>query len=163
MIQITSIEEEDASTPELPSYSYAHSANAGRIAPLEKQSFTDEQKEYARALFFALKPFAAERPTMPLQHIMTFLQVVLEEGKGVTEYADKARVAQSVMTRHLLDIGERNRAKEPGYAWITQKADLQDMRRHKTFLSAKGRGVIHDVIHALDGLCTTLIRKHNKT
>jgi hypothetical protein len=47
-----------------------------------------------------------ENPHMNLANFMVFLRVGMEEGKGVTEYADDAGVYKTIMTRHLLDLGE---------------------------------------------------------
>jgi hypothetical protein len=44
----------------------------------------------------------------------TFLVVVLDEGKSVQEYADAAGVSKSVMSRHILDLGDRTRYMEVG-------------------------------------------------
>ena len=46
---------------------------------------------------------------MPVQYITSFLLVATDEGLTVTDYAKKAGVSKSVMSRHLLDIGGRSR------------------------------------------------------
>jgi hypothetical protein len=114
-----------------------------------KPTLTEEEKEYARALLLALEPFRALRPTMPLQYVYTFLQVATEEGKGVTEYARSAGVSPTVMTRHLLDIGERNRAREEGFGLITQHRDKEDLRRHHAKITPVGKALMHKIITAL--------------
>ena len=81
-----------------------------------KPTLSQEERATARALYLALQQFTALRPTMPLQYVMTFLLVAMEEGKGVTEYAKMAEVPPTVMTRHLLDIGDLNREREAGGA-----------------------------------------------
>ena len=63
----------------------------------------------AKALLSTLEPFRALRSAMPLQYITAFLQVANEEGLGVSDYAKRAGVSVSTMSRHLLDI-----ATEPG-------------------------------------------------
>ncbi len=67
---------------------------------------------------------------MPLQYVYLLLTVVVKEGQTVTEYAEKAGVPQTVMTRHLLEIGDRSRDKEKGLGLVTQKADMNDLRKH---------------------------------
>jgi hypothetical protein len=81
---------------------------------MEKSSFNEEERDAARALVAALESFRALRPTMPLQYVYLFLTVVVKEGQTVTEYAEKAGVPQTVMTRHLLEIGDGSRDKEKG-------------------------------------------------
>jgi DNA-binding MarR family transcriptional regulator len=95
------------------------------------------------ALFDA---FRSVRHDMPLQHAYTFLLVAIQEGLGVVEYAERADVATSVMTRHLLDLGPHTRKREPGYGLVMMRMDPNDMRRHQTFLTPKGHALLHKVI-----------------
>ena len=92
-----------------------------------------------------LDAFRAVRPTMPLQHAYAFLLVAEEEGLGVTEYAERANVAQTVMTRHLLDIGSHNRRRQEGYGLVIQRPDPNDFRRHQTFLTNEGKALYHRI------------------
>jgi DNA-binding MarR family transcriptional regulator len=80
-------------------------------------------------------------PTMPLQYITAFLMVARAEGKSVTEYAEIAGVSTSVMSRHLLDIGDRSRTHEPGYGLVTSRPNPTELRRHEIFLTPKGRAL----------------------
>lgn len=98
------------------------------------------------ALFDA---FRQVRHDMPLQHAYTFMLVALREGCGVIEYAEQAGVAQTVMTRHLLDIGLQNRKREPGYGLVVQRPDPMDLRKHQTFLTPKGRALLHKVLRVM--------------
>jgi DNA-binding MarR family transcriptional regulator len=97
----------------------------------------------------ALEPFRHIRPTMPLQYVYTFLQVAVDEGKGVTEYAHQAGVSSTVMTRHLLDIGERNRNREEGFRLVTQARDVNDLRRHNARVTPIGKALINKIVNAL--------------
>jgi DNA-binding MarR family transcriptional regulator len=96
-----------------------------------------------------LSELAKLRPTMPLQQAIAFLLVAEDEGLGVGEYAQLANVSQSVMTRNLLDLGERNRNKGPGFGLLEQRMDPVNMRRHQTFLTPDGRALVRRLIHAL--------------
>lgn len=102
-----------------------------------------------RALAFC-KEFHKVRPTMPLQYVTAFLLVAMNEGMSVQEYAELADVSQSVMTRCLLDMGERNRYKEPGFGLIMQRMDPMDMRRHQTFLTPQGRALWRRVLQTFE-------------
>lgn len=114
-----------------------------------KPTLTSEERAAMRALYLALKEFTALRPTMPLQYVMTFLLVATEEGKGVTEYAKMNEVSPTVMTRHLLDIGDRNRAREEGFGLVTQERDATDLRRHHARITPRGKGIAHRIMQAL--------------
>jgi hypothetical protein len=83
---------------------------------LSRTPVDPEDKRVAASLFNALREFMRERGDMPAQYILSFLLVAMDEGKSVSEYAQAVGVSNSVMSRHLLDIGERNRHLEKG-AW----------------------------------------------
>jgi len=86
---------------------------------------------------------------MPLQYLYTFLMVATDEGKGGTEYAQKAGVSTTVMTRHLLDIGDRNRALEAGLGLVTQERDAVDLRRHRARITPAGKALVSKIINAM--------------
>jgi DNA-binding MarR family transcriptional regulator len=90
--------------------------------------------------------FRAVRRIMPMQHAYAFLLVALEEGRGVQEYADRAGVTQAVMTRILFALGSRSQGWESGYGLVQQDRDTEDARRHQTFLTAKGKALMHEVV-----------------
>ena len=123
------------------------------LSPTGKPSFTAEEKAYIEGLLLALEPFLEIRHTMPLQYVTSFLRVALEEGEGVTEYAKKADVSKTVMTRHLLDIGERDREGHEGFGLVLQKRDPQDLRINRTYVAPKGAAKMRKAISALRLLC----------
>lgn len=116
-----------------------------------RQSLSAEEKAELRRLLATLETFRNLRSTMPLQYVITFLLVCLDEGKGVTEYAKDAGVSQSVMTRHLEDIGDRNRHKMEGFGLITQRNDPLNLRKNQALLTNKGKGFASQLIRLLKG------------
>jgi DNA-binding MarR family transcriptional regulator len=116
-----------------------------------RQSLDDETKNAMQDMLAALEPFRALRQTMPLQYIVSFLLVALDEGRGVNEYAERAGVGTSVMSRHLLDIGERNRHMEEGFGLVTQRPDPMELRKHQMMLTPKGKAVAHQIARHLRG------------
>lgn len=113
-----------------------------------KETVTAEEKAALKALLGALEPFRARKPTITLQQVMAFLLVALNEGRQVTEYARMAGIAQGVMTRNLLDLGEYTRNREPGLDLLEQKPDLMNRRAHLTFLTHKGSSVVGAITRA---------------
>lgn len=87
---------------------------------------------------------------MPAQYIVAFLMVATKEGRGVVDYAKQAGVSVSVMSRHLLDIGERNRHMEKGYGLVTYQPNPLELRKHEYFLTDKGRALYHQVIRHIE-------------
>jgi DNA-binding MarR family transcriptional regulator len=116
-----------------------------------RQSLDEDTKNAMHDMLAALEPFRALRQTMPLQYIVSFLLVALDEGRGVNEYAERAGVGTSVMSRHLLDIGERNRHMEEGFGLVTQRPDPMELRKHQMMLTPKGRAVAHQIARHLRG------------
>lgn len=102
-----------------------------------------------RAMSF-INVFRAIKQTMPLQHAYTFMLVAMNEGLSVSEYAEMAGVAQSVMTRHLLDIGPHNRRRGEGYGLVIQRPNPADFRQHQTFLTSQGKALLHRVLLTLE-------------
>lgn len=99
----------------------------------------------------ALSTFKLLNETMPLQYVLSFLAVAQEEGLGVTEYAKKIGVNVTTMSRHLLDIGARNRKMQPGYGLIMYRPDPLELRKHQYFLTPKGKQLLHTFLRELDG------------
>ena len=90
--------------------------------------------------------FRAVRRIMPMQHAYAFLLVASEEGRGVQEYAERAGVTQAVMTRILFALGSRSRRRERGYGLVRQDIDMEDARKHQTFLTAKGKALMREIV-----------------
>ena len=102
-----------------------------------------------RSLIASIEPFRSIRSTMPLQYVMAFLLVAMEEGLSVSEYAQRAGVSLSVMSRHLLDIGERNRHMEEGFGLITARQSPLELRKSEIFLTPKGKAMLHKIVRQL--------------
>jgi DNA-binding MarR family transcriptional regulator len=120
-----------------------------RAAKDFKPTLDEEARAAARTLRLAIEPFIALKPGMPMSYFRTFLLVAEEEGLGVNDYAGKVESSPTVMTRNLLDIGDRNRLREEGLGLITQERDLFDLRRHNAKVTPKGKALMHKMITAL--------------
>ena len=114
-----------------------------------RKSIPEDERQSARVALTALSPFYEFRGAMPLQYVTAFLLVAEEEGLGVGEYAKRANVSISVMSRHLQDIGDRDRNKEPGFGLVTSRANPMNLREKEVFLTDKGRAVRHKLHRAL--------------
>ncbi len=114
-----------------------------------RQSIGDEDKRKLAAFGRALDVLFDERSSMPMQLVKSFLTAALHEGEGVTELAKRAGLSQSVMSRHLLDIGDRNRHMEEGFGWVTHQTDPMELRKHRVKLTNKGVALAHKVIRAM--------------
>jgi DNA-binding MarR family transcriptional regulator len=103
----------------------------------------DEQTALHKCLLFMEARVIG--PIMPMQHAYAFLLVAMEEGRGVQEYAERAGVTQSVMTRILFALGRHRQKGAPGYGLVHQATDTQDLRKRRTFLTAKGHALVREI------------------
>ena len=110
---------------------------------------SEGEQKGVRQLLGALEAFFSLRETMPAQYIRAFLLVAEKEGLGVVDYARRAGVSMSVMSRHLLDIGERNRHMEPGFGLVIKRQDPMNLRRWEVLLTEKGRQVARKMMRSL--------------
>jgi hypothetical protein len=49
------------------------------------------------------------------------------------------------MSRHLLDIGERNRHMDHGFGLVTSRSNPFELRKHEFTLTDKGRALLHEI------------------
>ena len=113
-----------------------------------KSLLSDEARQAAKALRLALEPFLALNPTIPASYIVSFLAVAEKEGLPVSEYANEAGMYKAVMTRHLLDLGHRDRRGEEGMNIIEQRRDTKDLRINRSFINEKGAALLSKVRRA---------------
>ena len=66
------------------------------------------------------------------------------------EYAGRAKRSASVISRHLLDIGDRNRKGEPGLGLVTSRPNPNNRRRLEYLLTPKGRALAKQIKLALE-------------
>ena len=118
----------------------------GESVVMATKGLPDAEQKAVRNLLSALEPFRDLRSTMPLQYVTAFLLVCHEEGLGVGDYAERAGVSVSVMSRHLLDIGDRNRHMEEGFGLVTYRANPMELRKHEYMLTDKGRALAHKIL-----------------
>jgi DNA-binding MarR family transcriptional regulator len=82
----------------------------------------DRERE-VQSILDVFAAFQAYNPTMPIQMAASFLLVAKNEGKSLRELCDLSGVAQSTMSRHLLDLGERNRRFGEGLGLVRGEID----------------------------------------
>jgi DNA-binding MarR family transcriptional regulator len=114
-----------------------------------RQSVNAGDKKKLEAWLGGLDRFLAIRHTLPGHYMRAFLLVALEEGLGVTEYVKKSGVSQSVMSRHLSDLGDKDRSGGPGYGLLTIRMDPLNLRRHQVMLTDKGRALAGSIIRLM--------------
>ena len=106
---------------------------------------TDEQRELLK-LQLMLNLFNELSPTMPLQVAQTFLLVCIHEGCSLTDLLKRTGWSQSTLSRHLLDLGKRNRHKEPGLNLVDSQRDPMELRKNIYTPTPKGRKLIQELL-----------------
>lgn len=85
-------------------------------------------------------------PNVPASLIQAYLDVGLKDGQSLTEIADRGNVNISTASRHLLDLGERNRRKEPGHGLVIREIDAEELRKNSYSLSPRGKLLREQII-----------------
>lgn len=132
---------------------YLRSSHVGGIVSSSsptgyKSLLSEDTRQAAKALRLALEPFIALNPTIPASYIVSFLAVAEKEGRAVSEYATEVGMFKAVMTRHLLDLGHRDRRGEEGMNIIEQRRDSKDLRINRSFINEKGATLLSKVRRA---------------
>jgi DNA-binding MarR family transcriptional regulator len=81
----------------------------------------------------------------PARYVTTFLLVALEPGLSVEDYAALEKCSKSTMSRHLLDIGDRNRKGAAGLGLVTSRRNPNNRRRLEYFLTPKGHALANQI------------------
>ena len=100
----------------------------------------------AAGLFQAFRQLDA---TMPLQLAYTFILCATYEGESVGDIARRAGFATSTTSRHILDLGEFDRLKRPGYQLVKTEIDPMELRRKTVHLTPKGRNLLNQIISTM--------------
>jgi DNA-binding MarR family transcriptional regulator len=120
-----------------------------RSRPTRTLKSENEERAGQRAEAF-VNAFRNIRQTMPLQYLTAFLLVARDEGQSVSEYARRAGVSVSVMSRHLLDIGDRTRHDEEGFGLVTFQPRPHNLREHEYVLTNKGRMLWGQIVSIME-------------
>ena len=101
-----------------------------------------------RSLLASVDPFLRIRPSMPARCIQAFFLVAEKEGLSVSEYADRAGLSVAMMSRTLLDMGERTRYYQEGAGLVEGKENVLNRREKLYHLTPKGRALLASLTKA---------------
>ena len=87
--------------------------------------------------------------TMPLQLAYTFILCATYEGESVGDIARRAGFAISTTSRHILDLREYDRQKNPGYGLVETRIDPMELRRKTVHLTNKGKNLLNQLISTM--------------
>lgn len=110
------------------------------------QTLAAEEERKLRALVHILDYFEDHAPQIPASMIEVFLLVAMNEGCSLRDIVELSGKPQSTMSRHLLDLGERNRRMEPGLGLVAWRTCPSELRRKEYYLTPKGRGLLKKIL-----------------
>lgn len=105
----------------------------------------NELEHFGRKLLVALAPVR----TMPVNKLMTLFEVATKEGMTVDDYAKRAGISPTTMSRHLLDLGDIDRKMAPGLGLVEGRVNVTNQREKVYGLTPKGRALVTKVAGAL--------------
>ena len=105
----------------------------------DNKPITRQTRAYAARMRNAVGALLSIHPTMTLQLAVTYLHVALYEGLTVSALAARCGVSNTVMCRHLRDLGNQNRHKKTGLELVavTQRV-YGDRRERRVILTQRG-------------------------
>jgi DNA-binding MarR family transcriptional regulator len=129
------------------------SPDQASVAPflIQDQNMTDKEVLAAKKADRLLSQFRTSiDPNIPAQMLQTFMTVALNEGKSLTQIAELVSSNISTTSRHLLELGERNRRMQPGYNLVARTTDPMNLRQNAYTLTVKGKLLLANVIKIME-------------
>lgn len=105
----------------------------------------NELEHFGRKLLRALEPVR----DLPVNQVVSLFTVATKEGLTVDDYAKRAGISATTMSRHLLDLGDRTRNLKPGLGLVEGRDNILNRREKNYTLTAKGRSLVTKVAGAL--------------
>jgi DNA-binding MarR family transcriptional regulator len=95
-------------------------------------------------LYEIMEEFLKYNKTMPLQAAASFLYAAIHEDKeeGAVTLAKRRGISPTVMSRYMLDMGERGRDMQPGLGLVSTQPDLANLRAHPVKITPKGNALL---------------------
>jgi len=112
---------------------------------------TDDEREVLKNLVKALRPFRDLNDTMPLQYVLTFISVAIDQGRTISEISDRCEIDRAVGSRQISDMSDKKRHDKKGYGLVESKVDVMDRRVTRASLTPVGYALIGRVIRTLAG------------
>jgi DNA-binding MarR family transcriptional regulator len=108
----------------------------------------DERRSIKRQLH-VLERFRMVRHTMPVHLVSALFRVYLDEGKSLIHYAREGGVSQSVMSRHMIELGSEPYRGKPMLGLIEKRTSPTSLREYEIYLTPKGRKAVQEAAQIL--------------
>lgn len=97
----------------------------------------------------ALTVFRSANPIMTIQAAHTLLLVATNPGSSVSELSNISGYKLTTISRNLLDLGARNRKKEPGLGLVFAEVDPNELRKKLVSLTPKGKALMGTLLNIM--------------
>ena len=113
---------------------------------IQPNRFVLENQQHLNRVSGLFQAFRAIEKTMPIQIAYTFILIATHEGASIGDIARLAGFSLSTCSRHILDLGEFNRKKEPGYNLVETRINPLELRAKTVHLTALGRELLRKIV-----------------
>ena len=115
------------------------------MAKSHLKAVVTEEQRLLNKLKIVMQEMQKIDETISLQLCITFIMVAMHEGCSLTDIWKQTGWAQSTVSRHMLDLGQFNRHKGPGFNLIQSERDPMELRKNIYTLTPKGRALANKV------------------
>ena len=109
---------------------------------------SEEALAVIKLMLAGLDPFFRLRPTIPARCVQAFFLVAEKEGLPIGEYAKRAGISATTMSRNLIDLGARDRNHEEGPGLVESHENIMNRRETCYRLTPKGRALLASITRA---------------
>jgi DNA-binding MarR family transcriptional regulator len=121
-----------------------------RSGDIRFQKPDEDTSKQLRSLMEITRAFRDLSPTFPVAYMHAYLAICLNPGEGASEYMRELEVSQPVASRIILALGVKSRRGEEGMQLVDAATDPIDLRRKRTYLTAKGKGLFTTIKRQLE-------------
>ena len=116
------------------------------IRTIDRRDRTEGELTLIRDQLRTIGTFRKLKPLISASGIEAFLLVAQKEGQTMGDYAKLAGLSPTTMSRHLLDVGERDRHFEAGLGLVESRDNIMNRRERLYYLTHKGRALLASLL-----------------
>jgi DNA-binding MarR family transcriptional regulator len=109
-------------------------------------NLSGEDAKLLHKISLLMTAFRNVNPTMSIQVVHTLTLVALHEGLSLVELGRISGFKMATISRNILDLGLRNRKREPGYGLVESVVDPMELRKKQITLTPKGRELVRHIL-----------------
>lgn len=115
------------------------------------QKLSDADAAAMRKVQRIIEAFQRIDHKIPSTYIAAFIAVALDPGKGPTQYAKALNSTQPLVSRFLLEIGQKSRYRDEPLGLVDRDVSPHSLREQEYFLTPRGRALVQEIVDILEG------------